>query len=292
MVVTGAEGQVGREIVLMGRKRKLAVVALSRGELDIGDPDSVSAVIASTTPDVVVNCAAFTDVDRSETDRVQAERGNRDGPAHVASAAAASGALIVHLSTDFVFDGKSAHPYSEEAEPNPISYYGRTKLEGERLVMATAGKHIVVRTSWVYGHGRRNFVTAIATQALELKPIRVVSDQAGSPTYARDLAAAIFSLIEAGARGMVNFGNAGECTRHEYASEIVRLLGCAGAVEVEPIVSESLKQPAKRPAYSVLDCTRYRRLTGLEPRPWQSALLDYLIQEFPERFAAAAAAAR
>lgn len=284
IAVTGSGGQLGREIVAAARQKGWEVKAFGHGELDVGDPAAIRTALRPANPRFIVNCAAYTDVDGCEADREEAERINRNGPRQLALLATDIGATLIHFSTDFIFDGTSDRPYTELDAPNPLSHYGRTKLEGELAVRTVAPLHLVIRTSWVYGQGRRNFVTAIASQALDGKPLRVVEDQIGAPTYARDLAGATLALLDCGARGVVNFSNAGECSRYEYAVEITRLLGSTGSINVTPTSSTELARPAARPRYSVLDCGLYRRLTGLDPRAWQCALLAYMCEEFPERF--------
>ncbi|MEW6364448.1 MAG: dTDP-4-dehydrorhamnose reductase [Acidobacteriota bacterium] len=283
VVVTGASGQLGREIVRLLRTAGHEILASDLRELDIGDRSSVESELERIHPDLVVNCAAYTDVERAETDREAAMRANRDGPMHLAELSTRCGALLVHYSTDFVFDGLKAAPYTEEDTPNPLSHYGRTKLDGDLQVLKTAPQHLLIRTSWVFGHGPKNFVLAIARKVLEREPLRVVCDQRGSPTYARDIADATMRLLETGARGLMNFCNDGDCTRLEYAREIARQLGAGPDYEIAPRLTAELQQTAVRPAYSTLDCARYRALTGRRPRPWQAALQDYLAAEFPDR---------
>lgn len=269
----------------LAKQRGWEVFGFTSNELDVGDRAAISSALIPIAPALIINCAAYTDVDGCETRRYEAERVNRDAPAFISWTAANLGALVVHFSTDFIFDGSLSRAYVEGDEPNPLSYYGRTKLLGESAVRRIAPDHLVIRTSWVYGHGRRNFVSAIAGQLLGGKPLRVVSDQIGSPTYARDLAEATLTLIDRSARGLVHVSNSGECSRFEYASEIARLLGRDPGPVLEPIQSESLSQPARRPAHSTLDCSRYSSITSRTMRPWQEALRSYLAAESPDRLA-------
>ncbi len=277
VVVTGAEGQLGREIVSLLHAAEYEVFPSDIAHLDIGDNKTIMDAIAHLSPGLIINCAAYTDVDGCEKNRSLADRVNRDGPANLARAAAAAAAIIVHYSTDFVFDGTNGKPYTETDAPHPLSAYGLSKLAGDQAVQTIAPDHLIIRTSWVYGHGPKNFVLSIARQLHAGKKALRVVEEKGSPTYARDLAEATMALLGRSVRGLVNFCNSGECTRLEYAREIARLLGAD--VEVTPISSEELNLPARRPAYSTLDRSLYKRLTGQFPRPWQTALEDYIKRE-------------
>jgi dTDP-4-dehydrorhamnose reductase len=218
-------------------------------------------------------------VDAAETERDAAFAVNARGPAHLARAAREASALLVHYSTDYVFDGASSRPYREDDPPSPLSVYGASKLEGERLVAAAGGPHLVVRTSGVLGRGGSeqkggSFVERIVAQARAGRPLRVVADQVFAPTSAVDLAAASVALVRAGARGLVHVTNAGSCSWHELARAAVAAAGLDAPVE--PISLSDLRLPARRPAYSVLDTERARSL-GLPPlRSWRDALPDCL----------------
>ena len=276
-LVVGSAGQLGRELVaLLGPD---VAWAGDRAELDVTDPAAVEALVARVRPGVVWNATAWNRVDAAETEHDAAFAVNAHGPAHLARAARDASALLVHYSTDYVFDGASSRPYREDDPPHPLSVYGASKLEGERLVARAGGAHLVVRTSGVLGRGGSeqkggSFVERIVAQARAGKPLRVVADQVFAPTSAVDLAAASVALVRAGARGLVHVTNAGSCSWHELA---LAALAAAGLdAPVEPISLADLRLPARRPAYSVLDTTRALAL-GLPPlRPWKDALPDCL----------------
>jgi len=274
-LVLGAGGMLGRAVGEALEASYPGTISATRAEVDVTDRFRLDAEIERLRPDVVINCAAFTDVDGCEIDRDRARRVNAEGAGNAAIAAAAAGSRIVHVSTDFVFDGRRRVPYTEDDPPAPLSEYGRTKLDGERRVAAASAAHLIVRTSWLYGHGRSNFVDSIRSRAANGGTLRVVDDQFGSPTYAVDLARALVLLIARDARGLVHFANAGVCSRHEMAREILAA-GGLGAGELRAITTGEAGRIAARPAYSALDTSRYSRLAGESPRAWQEALHDYL----------------
>jgi dTDP-4-dehydrorhamnose reductase len=243
-------------------------------EIDITDPASIDRAIDEARPDLVINCAAYTLVDEAETHREQAMRVNARGAGLLAAAAAKRGARFVHLSTDFVFDGAKPTPYVETDAPGPLSVYGESKLEGERLVAKAAGDSLIVRTAWLYGKNGRNFVTTIRELAHSRAELAVVNDQFGSPTWTRDLAEAILALCNTDARGIVHAAGAGSCSWCEFATEIVRQSGLA--TRVRPITSAALGRAAKRPANSVLDTARLKQFTGFEFPRWQDSLAGFL----------------
>lgn len=253
------------------------VVALSRAELDVTDADHVRRVVAAAEPRAVVNCAAWTDVDGAETAEAAATAVNGDGAGNVARAAAEVGARIVHVSTDYVFDGSSPRPYGENDETRPLSVYGASKLEGERNVLATGPEHLVVRTSGVLGRAGSaqkggSFVDRILSQARAGKPLRVVTDQTFAPTFADELAEALLALARSAARGLLHVANAGSCSWHELAVASLRAAGIDAPVAA--IKAAELKLPARRPMYSVLDTSRYLSLGLTRPRDWRDALGD------------------
>ena len=250
----------------------------------------MSALLARARPDVVFNATAWNRVDAAETEPAAAFAVNAFAPHFLARAARDAGALLVHYSTDYVFDGTAARPYREDDAPRPLGVYGASKLAGEHLVAAAGGEHLVVRTSGVFGRGGSeqkggSFVERIVAQARAGQPLRVVADQVFAPTFAADLAAASIALVRAGARGLFHVTNAGSCSWHDLA---VAALAAAGLdVPVERIPVASLKLPARRPAYSVLDGSRYLEL-GLPPlRSWRETLPDALAPgafDGPRRF--------
>ena len=273
LFVTGSRGQLGRALERAAAGRGDAFAGVDLPELDITDATAVERAVAAARPDAIVNCAAFTAVDAAEAEEDAALAVNGTAVAHLARAADAAEAVLVQLSTDYVFDGTGGTPYREGDPVNPLSAYGRTKLAGERAA-AAARSRLVVRTAWLFGEGA-NFVGAIRRQLdAGVEELRVVSDQVGCPTYAEDLAGAILGLLDAGALGTVHAVNAGSTTWFEFAREIVRRLG-SGA-RVLPISTAEARRPAPRPMHSVLDTSRLVAILGRSLPPWQDALARYL----------------
>lgn len=279
VLLIGAKGMLGHELAHRLKSRAHTaglgrVTCWDVDELDISQRDDVLAKIGALKPNVVINSAAYTDVDGCESNEAKALAVNGDGPGYLAEACKACGALLVHVSTDFVFDGAARQPYRPVDTPHPLSAYGRSKLAGERAITESGADHLIVRTSWLFGPHGKNFVAAILARAESGESLRVVDDQTGRPTFAGDLADALLRLAERGARGILHFANSGSCSWHAFAMRIVALAGCE--VPVAAINSSELGRPAKRPAYSVLDTTDYERLTGDIPANWEDALLRYL----------------
>jgi len=274
-LVAGALGQLGRE--LSSRLGGELAWAGGRDGLDVTDEPAVFAFVAQVKPDVVFNATAWNRVDAAEAEPERAFVVNAHAPRTLARAAADVGARLVHVSTDYVFDGLSPRPYGEEDEPRPLSVYGASKLEGERNVVAAGAQHLVVRTSGVLGRAGSaqkggSFVDRILEQARAGKPLRVVADQTFAPTFADELADALIALARSPARGLVHVTNAGSCTWHELALAALREAGSAAPVAA--IKAADLKLPARRPAYSVLDNSRYLSLGLTRPRRWQDALRE------------------
>lgn len=233
--------------------------------------------------DVIINCAAYTNVDGCESEPDVAHRVNGDGPGYLAEAAKLSGARLVHISTDYVFDGKASVPYDEETSPSPRSAYGHSKLQGEQEILASGlEKYLIIRTSWLYGPGGKNFVETMLRLASEREEVRVVDDQRGSPTYTADLAQAIFNLIEGDHRGLFHFANAGSCSWYEFSQEIFRQYVASGAsvklLRHQPITTAEYPLPAERPGYSVFCTDKYRLATGAVVPAWEDALQRYLVR--------------
>jgi len=276
-MVAGSDGQLGRALVQ--RLGAEVVWAGNRAALDVRDEAAVRARVDAARPDVVVNATAYNKVDCAEAERDLAMAVNQAGPRHFAMAAAEAGALLVHVSTNYVFDGALRRPYTEEDATHPLGVYGASKLAGEKAVMEVGGRYLIVRTSALYGPtGNRatggNFVDRILEGARAGIPLRVVNDQQVSTTYAPDLAAAIVSLAEADCRGLFHVVNEGSCTWHALAVEALTRAGLGPRVEA--LSSQELAAPARRPAYSVLSTERYRS-RGLPPlREWRAALADHL----------------
>jgi dTDP-4-dehydrorhamnose reductase len=253
------------------------VLRLTKSDLDITDAPAVREAVRRVRPDVIVNCAAYTKVDEAETHEKLARAINGTAVESLAHAANDADALLVQISTDFVFDGSKETPYEVGDLTNPLSVYGHTKLEGEQAA-AIARKHIVLRTAWLFGVHGKNFVKAIRTKIREGKtPVPVVNDQCGRPTYTPHLANAIVLLAQRAyddenARGIVHYADEPECTWFDFARAF------AGDDAVTPVSSDTMKRAAKRPAYSVLSTERYERITGVKPESWEEGLREYLKQ--------------
>lgn len=268
VLVTGAAGQLGSEMA--GALSNHEVVGLGSGDLDVSDAQAVSAAVETHRPDVVVNAAAYTKVDAAEEDTEAAWAVNAGGPWHLARACSNAGAALLHVSTDYVFDGTLDRPYTEYDATNPMGAYGRTKEAGEQLVRSTLDRHWIIRTAWVQGRAGGNFVKTMLRMGAERSAVSVVDDQRGSPTFAADLAAAIGAMIEGAPYGTYHRTNTGSCTWFELAQRAYELAGLA--VEITPITTEQFGAPAPRPANSVLE-NRAAELVGLPAlRPWQEGL--------------------
>lgn len=294
LLITGAAGLLGTELTrLAGEapwRERVEVVALPEAAVDVTDAGAVGAALDAHQADVVVNCAAYTRVDDAERELEAAMRVNGEAPGRLAAACAARGVRLVHLSTDYVFDGRKRTPYVETDPAAPLSAYGRSKLAGERAVAAAfgggqaagAGRWLVVRSQWLYGRVGPAFVKTILSRAAAGAPLRVVNDQWGAPTWGRDLAGALLALIDVGAEGIVHVANAGEATWFDVAKAALEIRGLAGRVTLEPVPTAAVPRPAARPAYGVLDCGRYRALTGRAMRPWRAALEAFLATDIKE----------
>jgi len=274
VLVLGAGGMLGKDLVPI-LSVKGQVWARDIDDFDITDPKRVQREVEALQPQVLVNAAAYTDVDGCESRKELAFAVNAEGARNVARACAAIGGRMIHLSTDYVFDGSSRIPYGEENLPNPRNVYGSSKLQGERYIQEILENHLIVRTEWLYGRHGKNFVDTILKYAGQQKELRVVDDQRGSPTFTRDLSLALERLIGMEARGILHVTNSGSCTWFEFARQILREKGY-DHVQVIPISSEELSRPARRPASSVMDCQRYEKLTGRKMRPWKEAIKEYL----------------
>ena len=278
--VSGSRGQLGSALLECLAAAGVSASGCDLDELDVAEPAAVAERLASLPrPLVWANAAAFTHVDRCEREPEEARRGNAEAPGVLARACAAAGVGLVHVSTDYVFAGDASAPYTEEDPPAPRSEYGRSKLAGEKAVLAASPDFLVLRTSWVFGAGR-NFVAAVLDQAelrrsgAESGPLRVVDDQRGRPTYAVDLAGALYAAVEAGATGLLHFANAGVASWWELARHALDEAGYAD-VPIDRIKTADLQTDAPRPAWSVLDTARAEAL-GIRPRPWREAVSDYL----------------
>jgi dTDP-4-dehydrorhamnose reductase len=280
ILVTGAGGMLGQDVLAAARARGIDAAGVARAECDVTDAEEVRAAVADARPDAVVNCAAWTDVDGAEAHEPEAARVNADGAGHVAAAAAQAGAVVVHVSTDYVFDGRASRPYVEGDATEPLSAYGRTKLAGERAVATAGERHHIVRSSWLFGVGGPNFVATMLRLGAERDEVTVVDDQVGSPTFTGHLAAALLDLAGRDDGFGVHHGAAaGSCSWWEFAREIFARSGLE--CEVRPGSTAALGRPAPRPAFSVLGSARPDPLVLPD---WRAGLDAYL--------AARAAAAR
>lgn len=255
LMITGAAGMLGSDVQAAGAADH-EVVALSRAELDISDCDAVVAAVTAAQPDAIINCAAYTNVDGAEADPDAAAAANAIGPGFLAEAATAAGAWIVHVSTDYVFDGAKTSPYLESDPTGPRSIYGSTKLLGERAVaMAAPDRHTVVRSSWLFGTRGSSFPATMLRLATERDALTVVDDQRGCPTFTGHLAPALVQLAAGrDLPGVVHVAASGDCTWYEFAVEIMRVADTP--IEVRPITTDEFPRPARRPAYSVLRSAR------------------------------------
>jgi dTDP-4-dehydrorhamnose reductase len=274
-LITGAAGMLGSDLRQLLTVRGEQMVALDRADLDITDSSAVHASIREHAPSIIVNCAAYTAVDRAEEEEGLATAINGSAVEHLAAAANAVDALLVQVSTDFVFDGSSNRPYEVTDPTAPVSAYGRSKLLGE-IHAAEVRRHLIVRTSWLFGENGPSFVAAIRNQiAKGTNPLRVVSDQRGRPTYTPHLAAALVRLARMeGARGIFHYADQGECSWYDLARAIVEESGAD--VDVVPVTTAEFPRPARRPAYSVLSTERYERVTGVAPASWREGLGEFL----------------
>jgi dTDP-4-dehydrorhamnose reductase len=276
-LVTGAAGQLGTDVTAVLTMYGEDVVPCDRSTLDITDPESVQSVFDDARPDVVVNCAAYTRVDDAETDEETAFCVNADGPDLISRWCYESSARLVHVSTDYVFDGTATSPYAEDTPVAPRSAYGRSKAAGERAVLTSGAHAWVVRTAWVYGAEGANFVKTMARLARTRDVVRVVDDQIGSPTWSLHLARALVALGASPARpGIYHCTNAGEASWFVFTRAIFAEMGLDPA-RVEPTTSDAFPRPAPRPAYSVLSHTKWD-LAGLpEMSHWRDALHEAFI---------------
>lgn len=279
LVLVGAGGMLASMVRSLAPK-SYDVVPLDLPGFDLTDRDGVVSTMETLRPEVIVNCAAYTNVDGCETNEEAALLVNGAGPGYLAEAAKKLDATLVHVSTDYVFDGRKNTPYTEEDPVNPQSAYGRSKFQGERAILESGlEKFFIVRTSWLYGPGGKNFVETILRLAQEREELRVVADQIGNPTYTRDLAEAIFRLLANAASGIYHVSDQGTCSWYEFAREIVaEFVRRGGQIKVKkivPIATAEYPLPATRPAYSVLSKNKYEATVGVSLPSWQVSLARY-----------------
>lgn len=270
ILITGAQGQLGKALQESIRQETLILKDLP--EFDLASPSCADQIIAAR-PDLIFHAGAYTNVDRAEQEPDRALAVNVGGTAAVARAAERLQARLIYISTDYVFDGAQRTPYREDDAPNPLSVYGRSKLEGEMAAMKLCQNVLIVRTAWLYGHGGQNFVRTIMRLAAEQPVLEVVADQRGCPTFAGDLAHTLCDLITTELRGICHVTNTGDCTWHELAESIVQVMGLSTVVR--PITAAQAGRLARRPAYSVL---AHERLMTVHPAlpHWRDALHRFM----------------
>lgn len=279
LLVLGAEGQVARELAALGPAEGWTVIRIGRAQADLSMAQ-IAPLLAEHRPGLVINAAAYTAVDRAQTDEAAARALNADLPGRAARACAEAGAPLVHISTDYVFDGSKASPYVEDDPLSPLGVYGRTKAEGERTVQAAGGSAAVVRTAWVYGAEGANFVRTMLRLAETRDEVGVVADQQGNPTWSREVARACLKLGgllcdgDRDARGVFHAAGEGDTTWAEFAAAVFAESARRGGptARVRPIATADYPTPAARPANSRLDCDKLQRVVGWRPAPWRESL--------------------
>lgn len=279
-LVLGATGQLGRAC-FSGAPETVAVQGLSRQQCDVTDDAALARAIKEADPHVVINAAAYTAVDAAEDEPLQAESANAEAPALLSALCAQRGARLVHVSTDFVFGGQAHAPYAPEANPEPLGVYGASKWRGEQAVSASGANHAIVRTSWVYGPGGRNFVLTMLRLMREQGTVRVVNDQIGSPTSTQGLAAVCWALaLRDDVDGIFHWSDAGAISWYDFAcgirDEAIAVGLLTTPATVEPIGTQDFPTKARRPAFSVLDSRATCATLGIAQRPWRDALRDML----------------
>lgn len=284
VLITGANGQLARELLTHPRSTGYDITAYDRTGMDIGDRQAVTSLINTLDPDIVINTAAYTAVDQAESETGLAYRANADGPANIAQALAGSDAILIHISTDFIFDGKKTEPYKIGDKPSPINVYGQSKLMGERNILDLRPKRsIIVRSSWIYSIHGRNFVNTMLNLMQQKDLLNVVCDQTGAPTWARNLAAAIWKLADSGQlNGLYHYSDDGTANWFEFARAIYMEGMNTGLisreVEIRPITSDQYPSAARRPAYSVLGDKIRAPLSGDDFMDWRIALRKMLTE--------------
>ena len=283
LLVLGAAGQIGHELCRLRWPADYRIAGFDRADIDIADRQAVADAVQHERPDIVINAAAYTAVDRAESEAEAAFAVNATGPALLAAACKAAAIPLIHISTDYVFDGSKEGPYREDDPVNPLGVYGRSKAAGDRAVRAALAEHVILRTAWVYSAHGHNFVKTMLRVAAERPVLRVVADQIGSPTSAADIAGAIARIVRrlaAGERhwGTYHFAGGGAVTWHGFAEAIFDLAAPwrGPPPTVEAITTADYPTPACRPANSVLDCGRIAEVFGIAPRLWRDALAEVI----------------
>lgn len=275
IVITGANGQLGRELSRLGAVSPNEYIPTDIAELDITDKAAVESFFAENRVDVIVNCAAYTNVDRAEEDEPTALKINAEAVGHLAEAAKKMDATLIHISTDYVFGTEGNTPRTEDMPTSPLGAYGRTKLAGEKAVAESGCKAIILRTAWLYSEFGGNFLKTMLRLTGENEALKVVFDQVGTPTYAGDLALAIFSIIDGdvyeGREGLYHFSNEGACSWFDFATEIAAAAG--HQCRIVPCHSSEFPSKVTRPPYSVLDKSKFKSTFGIEIPHWRESML-------------------
>ena len=280
VLVTGANGQLGQAIQsVVGNFPSIDFVFCSSSELNITDKNNCETIFEKYKPQFCINAAAYTAVDKAESEPEKAYAINVTGAQNLAAVCKSNDTILLHVSTDFVFDGLATQPYLEEDVPNPTGVYGVTKLQGEQAIQNTWEKHFIIRTSWVYSQFANNFMKTMLRLASERDSLSVVSDQIGTPTNAVDLAECLLTIISTQhptsnnqhPYGIYNFSNEGECSWYDFAAEIFKVNNIS--IHLQPIPTTAYPTPAKRPAYSVLDKSKIKSLFGVEVKDWKESLI-------------------
>lgn len=274
ILVTGASGQLGQSLQFIAPKHSdCQFIFASSQDLDITNHERVQSFFDTNKIDFCINAAAYTAVDKAETEIEKATAINVDGPKYLAQVCQKSGTTLLHISTDFVFDGTNEKPYLETDQTNPIGVYGQTKLDGEQEVIKSCQKHFIIRTSWVYSQFGNNFMKTMLRLAQDRNELNVVADQIGTPTNSVDLAEVIMTIVKSENKqyGVYNFSNEGICSWYDFAREIFTINNIA--IKVNPIPTEAYPTPAQRPKYSVLDKSKIKSTFNIEIKNWQVALL-------------------
>jgi dTDP-4-dehydrorhamnose reductase len=297
IVITGSGGRLGAAL-LREYSNKLDVVGFNHAQLDLSDLGKIRETLSRLDFDVLVNAAAFTNVDLSEKEKDQAFRVNAEAPRVLAEICREKNARLIHFSTDYVFSGEKRDPYIEEDEARPISVYGRSKLEGEKAILGASDSHLVIRVSWVFGPDRPSFLDQMIARARETESVAAVADKFSAPTYTRDIADMLLNVVAGHAgpvkdrpwrarTGILHFANTGRCSWQEYTQHALDCCREVGvplkATTVAPLKMSDMKGwVARRPVHTVLATEKYERLTGFPPRPWRDAVADY-VRDFVSR---------
>ena len=286
IVILGSGGRLGAALVRAYRE-KFDIIGLNHAELDLAQPDAIRRELGDRHFDLLINAAAFTNVDACETEKDQAFAINAEAPRVLAEICRDKDAKLIHISTDYVFDGQKRVPYAEDDAANPVSAYGESKRAGEKFVLQASDRHIVGRVSWVFGPDRPSFVDAMIQRARDEEKIEAIADKWSTPTYTADIAEWLRPVFDVDA-GILHLANAGQCTWQEYAQHALDCCAAAGvSLKAKTVgglnLSEMKQWVASRPVYSVLSTAKYQALTGLQPRSWRDAVADYINRSYSRK---------